>query len=115
MEQTRMFFEWSDRASLGFDRKKLVGYSSKTEITNGEIDQREMFDWAKETSEMTIQVQPWEQLRGASIWPYESALPGFRASMEAFETFSNEVAIKILSVLGLSSIFDPYQNGELPP
>jgi hypothetical protein len=35
--------------------------------------------------------------------------------MEAFETFSNEVAIKILSVLGLSSIVDLHQNGELPP
>ena len=67
IEQTRMFFEWRDRASLGFDRKKFVGYSSKAEITNGEIDQREMFDWATETPEMTVQAQPWEQLRGASI------------------------------------------------
>jgi isopenicillin N synthase-like dioxygenase len=82
MEQTRMFFELRDGFSLGFNRKKFVGYSSKTEITNGKIDQRDMFDWATETPEMTVQVQTWEQLRGASIWPSESALPGFRASME---------------------------------
>jgi hypothetical protein len=53
-----------------------------------------MFDWATETPEMMVQVQPWEQLQGASIWLSESALPGFRASIEAFETFSNEVALK---------------------
>jgi isopenicillin N synthase-like dioxygenase len=115
MKPTRMFFKWRDRASLSLDRKKFVGCSSKTEITNGEIDQREMLDWATETPEMAVQVQPWEQLRGASIWPSESALPGFRASMEAFETLSNEVAVKILSALDLLSIFDAYQNGELPP
>jgi hypothetical protein len=35
--------------------------------------------------------------------------------MEAFETFSNELAVKVLNVLDLSSIVDLYQDGELPP
>ncbi|KAH6667366.1 hypothetical protein B0J14DRAFT_659344 [Halenospora varia] len=68
-----------------------------------------MFDWATETPELTI------QLRGSSIWPLDSAVPGFRSSMEAFEVFASELAIEVLRIMGLSPILDLYKDGEQPP
>jgi isopenicillin N synthase-like dioxygenase len=113
VEQAKLFFQWNGKSSLGFDRKKFVGYSSNGETTHGRIDQKEMFDWATETPAITIPVQPWEQLRGASRWPLESALPGFRASMEAFETFASGLAVQMLKYLDLLRFLDLY-DGEQP-
>lgn len=108
-------FQWKDKGSLTFDRQKFVGYSSNAETTHGHIDQKEMFDWATETPELAIQIQPWEQLRGSSLWPLESVVPGFRSSMEAFEVFASGLAVEVLRILGLLPILDLYKDGEQPP
>lgn len=73
LEQAKAFFQWKDKSSLTFDRQKFVGYSSNAETTHGHIDQKEMFDFATKTPELATQIQPWEQLRGASVWPSVSS------------------------------------------
>jgi isopenicillin N synthase-like dioxygenase len=115
LEQAKVFFEWKDRSSVIFDCQKFVGYSSNAETTHGHIDQKEMFDWATETPELAIQIQPWEQLRGSSLWPSESVVPGFRSSMEAFEAFASGLAVEVLRIMGLLPILDLYKDSEQPP
>jgi len=108
LEQAKVFFQWKGKTSLTFDREKFIGYSLNAETTHGHIDQKEMFDWATETPELTIHRQPWEQLRGSSIWPLDSTVPGFRSSMEAFEVFASGLAIEVLRIMGLLPLLDLY-------
>lgn len=114
IQQSRIFYDWSGRTSIGFDRKRFVGYNVDAETTNELIDHREMFDWATESPQKTVQVKPWDQLIGASIWPSESALPGFKASMKAFETLAHELAVQVLRILGLEPIIYLHKDHELP-
>jgi isopenicillin N synthase-like dioxygenase len=115
LEQAKVLFQWKGKTSLTFDREKFVGYSLNAETTHGHIDQKEMFDWATETPGLTIHRQPWEQLRGSSIWPLDSAVPGFRSSMEAFEVFASGIAIEVLRIMGLLPLLDLYKDGEQQP
>ncbi|KAL2867337.1 uncharacterized protein BJX67DRAFT_371993 [Aspergillus lucknowensis] len=86
--------------------KHFLGYSRLgAEITARKQDYREQFDFATELPEPGPNEPLYRNIRGPNQWPDESAIPGFRHSVEAYLAELSPVAdnfqVLIAEALGL--------------
>jgi len=79
----------------------FLGYSRLgAELTKGEVDQREQFDFAtKHTCRWNEGDPDFYRLWGASQWPDEDLIPGFRQVMESYLEQVQALSYKLSSLL----------------
>jgi len=73
-----------------------------TELTNNEVDYREQIDIGVERAAITDPNPYYMALIGPNQWPPESALPGFRASVNDYFTRLSAVARELLQIMSLA-------------
>ncbi|KAJ2777821.1 hypothetical protein H4R18_004946 [Coemansia javaensis] len=108
--QTAAFFELPPSEKMRVDKihsPTFLGYSAQgNEITKGQRDNREQFDFANELPDMWTPGRPvHERLTGPNLWPREEALPGFRATLLSFndqaQALAEQLARLAAEALGL--------------
>ncbi|PBP23460.1 hypothetical protein BUE80_DR005581 [Diplocarpon rosae] len=86
--------------------KHFLGYARLgNEITALKPDYREQFDFATEAPAPGPDEPVWKNLRGPNQWPDESAIPGFRSTVESYmseiDTFSRQLSSLVAEALDL--------------
>ncbi len=81
---------------------RFLGYTALgAETTANEIDQREQFDFSNDVSfEFREGVDPeFRRLKGASQWPEETVLPGFKDSCAAYASALSSMSLSFLELV----------------
>ena len=113
-EQARRFF------LLPLAERRAVGLSSSTnlrgfvgvgqETTNGVVDLKESFEFARELSPPAGDPSPWHRLYGSNLWPDTDVLPGFRSVLRRFVDDIGAIGDSVVRSL-VSSLGQPLGPG----